>query len=466
MWVVLDWTGGPPSNEWSWQDAKVVARPWDSDGTGLNLAYWDNLEFDVRVLTNVSTLHPFHYSYGLIQCVGQGDPYWGNNDSNGVNWQELGTITLSTNGAGSGAWTHCSVPCLPFQGKTLSTLIFNQANFGPTNGTTMHTELLIDNVQFTSAGKPPFMRYTRANRGLNIWSSPGGTDRNSIQTPAGADGPPFYMWAGNGAASYSFTIANYPSDPSRIGLITRLLLIPNGATEGAPDWNEPNCIMMDLDIDTNGIASWFFRWKTNMPNSNGQYYDAGAQVMITNSTVLGKWTLSFSDDTHVTMTAPGGNSTSFQLGVTVPGIPDISPAFYEPSTNHGVVYLGLFGGSGNPTNDLAVVFSAAQLNGMITQVSNNWLAETNLDPNSWVPVAGAYTYVVPTNNAWWVSWTLPDGGFALQTNTVGLGSAASWSTNHGLPLGTVFRTTKGILVKPGDLPVTPRLYFRMSRPGF
>jgi hypothetical protein len=220
---------------------------------------------------------------------------------------------------------------------------------------------------------------------------------------------------------------------------------------------------MDLGVGDSGNAFWIFRWKTNAANGNGQFYDAGAQVQITNPTPVGKWTLSFSSDTSVTMTAPGGNSTNFVLGVH-PNVPDISGNFLEVSTNYGVVYLGLFTGATN-AGDLDVVFSAAQLSGNINTVSNNWLAETTL-ASTWVPVASPPMVIVPTNNCWWVEWFLPDGGFFLQTNTVSVGASNNWSTNHGLPDAPIYANHKGLLVKPGDLPNTSRLFFRLSRPGF
>ena len=86
--------------------------------------------------------------------------------------------------------------------------------------------------------------------------------------------------------------------------------------------------------------------------------------------------------------------------------------------------------------------------------------------NNWVPVGATPVYLVPTNNAAWLTWTIPDGGFDLQTNTVNPASAVSWSTNHGLPPAPLFRSQKALLLKPGDLPATKNLMFRMSRPGF
>jgi hypothetical protein len=454
MYLVSDWAlGTPEGGAYQWEESQLHLRPWDAATNadrGLDIRYYQSIDFDVRLLPNCMT--NLNGDCGGFNVAFQGDPYWGINPSNGIPWTNLRTVSPSATNTG---WQHFSIPTTAFQG-TLSEIIFQRFNWANSNNT-MHTEELIDNVRLVSAvGPPPLLHYTKANRGLNIWSTGGSADRNSIRTVQ--DGGTYYMWPDVGSASYSFTIANYPSEPARTELAVRMYLVPTipGAGEGAPDWNEPTCLFTELNVDSSGIATWMLHWKTNAPNDNGQYYNANSQIQITNPTPIGKWTLAFSDLTHATMTTPSGNSTNFVLGGS--NIPYISPAFY----GYGLVYIGLFGSTN--TGDLSVDFGGAQLGGFIAAISNNWTADTNM--TAWEPVAGAPYYLVPTNNASWVTWNLPDGGFFLQTNTVQPGAALNWSTNHGLPSGTILALHKAVLVKPGDLPNTPRLFFRLSRPGF
>ena len=93
-------------------------------------------------------------------------------------------------------------------------------------------------------------------------------------------------------------------------------------------------------------------------------------------------------------------------------------------------------------------------------------------PNEWVRVGNCPYSLVATSNARWVNWslpgtlTLPDPSYVLQTNTVGVGVSNAWSTNHGLPAASTYSLHKGILVKPGDLPDTRELYFRLCKPGY
>jgi hypothetical protein len=465
--MVLDMTFAQGTAMWQWQDYQAVLEPFQ-DGIGLNMGVWDYVEFDVACETNASILNLTYansWPYGGIGVIGQGDPGWGNNSTNipvgdPLTWHQFGVYTPApaTNG-----WFHVKLPVGggfgSAYGNTLNRWVLQCFQFPDTNQPTA-ARILIDNFKVTALQKPPTMSYVKAVRGLNIWATSGGNDRNSIRTYQDQSSPLYYMWANSGAASYSFTLTNWPSGAGQTAFLFRMNLIPSISTGAAADWDAASCIMMELGAASNGIASWMMRWKTNAPGGNGQYYDAGAQVVITNPTPLGKWTLSFDlVGTGVTMTAPGGDSTNFVMGVH-PNVPDLTMAFMD----FGVVYLGLFGGS---TNDLSAVLSEAQISGLnITSVSNNWMTESILDPFQWVPVAGVPWSLVPTNNSTWVRWTLPDGGFALQTNAVDLNSRLSWSTNHGLPSGTVFPTYKAVLVKPGDLPNTPRLFYRMSSPGF
>jgi hypothetical protein len=88
---------------------------------------------------------------------------------------------------------------------------------------------------------------------------------------------------------------------------------------------------------------------------------------------------------------------------------------------------------------------------------------------------------VPTANAYFLTWTTPDNGFALQTNN-NPHNALAWSTN-GVPqavlgaapgdfnhTGIVLGTNRYALIVPTDFPNNPKpkgtLLFRLSKPGF
>ncbi len=456
MLVVLDWDQG--TADWQWEDRNVQIDPLGTSGPGYDLRYSDYLEFDARVQANVS--QPNHNgSYGGIQVIVQGWDGWGDN-TNVQGWYALANFSgLSTN------WTHYRASTAVWP-HVLSRLTLNCYQYDDTNGPT-HTEVLIDNVQLTTLSIPPRLQYTPAPRGLHLWSTAAQYARNNIETVQ--DGSQYYMWAGNGAATYSFTLSAYPTEPQRSNYTFRMYLDPLDSTQYSPDWTDPNIIMMELGTDANGIAQWYFRWKTNAANGNGNLYQDNAQIMITNPTPIGKWTLAFADDTHVSMTSPNGNTTNFVMGVHT-NVPDISGLFYCSEADKGTVLLGSYVNTAT-AGGLEAILTAAQISGLgVTTVSNNWLAETTLNtnlPNAWIPQSASVPwYLVPTNNAMWVRWNLPDAGFLLETNTVQPGLAAAWSTNHGLPAPMYLGDTRRVLIKPGDLPKTKNLFFRLSKPGY
>jgi hypothetical protein len=466
MFIVADWPlGTAAGGAYQWLEHQASVRPWDASTNadhGLDIRYYSSIDFDVLLKTNESSTN-LNGNYGGINVNLVGDPYWGINSTNGTGWVYLGTAA-PTPTTTNGGWQHFSMSTLPFQ-ATLSQIVFDCYNWANSNST-MHTEMMVDNVKLIGAnGPPPRMQYVKANRGLNMWATAGGGDRNSIETLPGSG---YYMWAGSGfPVSYSFTVGAYPTDPAHTNLGVRLYLLPAVSSgDGPADWDTTNCIFVELNVDTNMIATWMFHWKTNAPGANGDLYNTGEQVTITNPTPIGKWTLSFDGPgTGVTMTAPGTGSdaTNFTLGGPI--VPDIRGEFQQGSGSEGV-YLGLFTGGTN-AGDLSVTFTAAQVSGLgVTSVSNNWLADTSLTNNAsgsvWVPVESPPWTIVPTNNAMWVNWNIPDGGYFLETNTVSVGSPANWSTNHGLPLGTIYVFHRGTLVKPGDLPNTKNLFFRLN----
>jgi hypothetical protein len=223
------------------------------------------------------------------------------------------------------------------------------------------------------------------------------------------------MWAGSGPATYSFTISDFPTDSSRTNIWLRMSLTPTTATGSAPEWDQADCIVMDLGVDDQGVANWYFRWKTNAPQSNGELYDPGRQVVLRDRSVLGKWTLSFVNDTTLSMTSPGGYRTNFAMGMHL-SVPDISTSFQETGTNHGNVYLGLYT-SGSFHGRRVVALSGAQLNGAIAGFESDWLTETSLDASQWTPVSGSVE-MVATDDAAWVMSSVPEFGFVLQTNSL------------------------------------------------
>jgi hypothetical protein len=327
----------------------------------------------------------------------------------------------------------------------------------------------------------PIMGQGQAIRGLNIWTTGGQYARTGIVTVN--DGTKNLMWPGNGAAYYSFTVATNgfpsPATPGYMNFTAFMYLVPVSSDDTVltPDWDYPNCIWMELAMvpDVPGWAYWTFRWKTNSVNANGQFYSPNNQVMMTDSTPVGKWTLilnnnNSSNATVVSMSGPT-QSTNFTMGYTKDAngnvlVPELGSSFSAP----GQVNFGNYITDANADGDELVLSAAAVYGTAITTVSNNWVAENaqTLDLNKWAlmgdppPIA-----LVPTNNCYWITWTVPDDGYGLQTNSANIGNYSDWSTNHGLTLPTnTILGLKRLLVKPGDLPPSQCLFFRLASPPY
>src|SRR2546430_1164736 len=88
------------------------------------------------------------------------------------------------------------------------------------------------------------MSVEKTKPGLNLLAASGGQyDRQGIATVGSTFG-----WIGSSVPmSYSMTIKEFPSAVTHPGFTTHFYLVPGTPGNGdAPDWNEPNCILIDI----------------------------------------------------------------------------------------------------------------------------------------------------------------------------------------------------------------------------
>ncbi len=184
--------------------------------------------------------------------------------------------------------------------------------------------------------------------------------------------------------------------------------------EAAPDWNEPTCIFMDFEEDEDGSGDWRFRYKTNSPYSNGannSYYDDVQAELRDYAGVRGTWTLTFVNDTNVTMTSPTGVSTNFVFSAD-------KVSWFADNSGTALPMYYYLGARGNGAGGgLGAVLSQTAIEGSVDPLEDNFLADTALDTNKWEVIAQYSPSVqfVPAAPApvYWVNWTLPANGFAL-----------------------------------------------------
>ncbi len=213
-------------------------------------------------------------------------------------------------------------------------------------------------------------------------------------------------------------------------------------------------------------------WKTNAPNSGTP--NNALSLVTTSMNGRGTWTLTFTNDTDGTVTAPDGTSGSFSLP------PDMAALFADPLTI-------LFGTAPNNTGGFGqwidisriTITNVAGLNedDLFTQDdglnTNLWDPGFSLDPGSVLQVS--------TNTPFWVTWNVPDQGFGLGTKASLSGGTNQWFTPNYYGGGATSNTTptqmgpslKWTLISKGCLPtvdgttngpVSKAGFFRMSSP--
>ena len=102
-----------------------------------------------------------------------------------------------------------------------------------------------------------------------------------------------------------------------------------------PDEAATNAIILDIRGTATG-GQGNFRYKINQPNSSANLTNAdngtvGTLASIPAPSVLGTWTIAFTDDTDVRLTAPNGASTNFSLSATAAAQFDESNTALNPT---------------------------------------------------------------------------------------------------------------------------------------
>lgn len=388
-----------------------------------------------------------------------------------VGFYNTGTFgSVEIPGAASNGWVRLAVPIDETKSgiNSVAAFLFDYNSYGgyPTNPITFW----LDNVSLNYSGAPPappVVSFEKPLPGLNVWDSTSGAyDRQSIISAASTG----YSWVGaSGPVTYSFTITNYPnSQPSvsaQLFLISGNPAIPSYET--APDYNETNVVIFSVQGGTsNSIAQ--FRYKvgepnanlmlygdapyTNAPGSGSTNFGSGYLGSVTNATPLGTWSVTFDQDTNITITAPNGSTSGF----TIPG--NDAAAFAD-----GDGFVVMLGSQPNATSAIGsrVVYSSISESGNASPFTDNFENDLTLNTNLWdVLAAGAASvFVVPTNIAYIFDWTVPDAGFApiVGTNLVDPSSY----TDLGLtPIGQN-GSVKSTLIPKSSLPAGNQAYFRM-----
>jgi hypothetical protein len=254
--------------------------------------------------------------------------------------------------------------------------------------------------------------------------------------------------------------------------------------ETAPDYNETNLVFLDIQnstyyltnnsiITTNHGATATLRYKVNTPNNNSMVYGnspftnapgtgyanfgSGSLGSVSNLTALGTWSMTFANNTNITVTAPNGAASTFT-------IPAADAAVFSDASG----FTFMIGSQPNSASAIGqrVVYSEAKIQGSSTLLDDKFITDSALNTNLWTVLASAPNgvLVVPTNTAYFINWTVPDIGFSLQIGT-NLAASSFWADSPVAPIGQI-GSLKETLFPKSNLPGGNTAFFRLVKRTF
>lgn len=323
----------------------------------------------------------------------------------------------------------------------------------------------VDNIKFnfnTNVVIPrPQMAVNKAKKGLNIIAAQNGSQyqRNGVRSlDTDVLGT---QWYGNtNPVTYSVTIGDFPNGATYGGFQAHIFLSTDGSTT-EPDWNNPNVIFVQFQSTGTGQGICNFRFKTNSPNSNGQgssgFFGTGAIMSKTWPSILGTWSVTFTNNSFVTVVGPDGSGTNFDMGAD-------AATWFQSFTPNMAAYFGCQPNS--PSNiGQRMTYSRIKITDGTNTVADDsfTLADpfSEIDPTHWTAECDAPTAValkVVDQDAFWVQWNKPDGfltAFEISSNLL-----SGW-VDPGLTIRDM-GTVRGIYAGTNDLVNYPNTaYFRL-----
>ena len=336
--------------------------------------------------------------------------------------------------------------------------------------------ILVDNIQILLTNHPvtivrPTMHEVPAKPGLRIFAQ----NYSQLYNQEGfGTVDSSQSWIGATAASprkYSVTFQDFDTVDGYT-FFSQFVQNSGGVVNPYIVFVNPNALTWRIVHQATGFTS-LVDWKTNAAN-----FTPGSNVltMVTTSTNgRGTWTLTFSNNTDGTVTAPDGTKGSFSLPA------GLDAQFADPMTI-------CFGTA--PSADVAGFGQWLTLSSVtITNVngvneSDDFTKDALLNTNLWDPAFSldpGSVIQVSTNTPYWVNWTIPDPQFGLGTkadlhntsipwhrpdyysggavtlNPVQMGPSLKWVLIPKSCLPTTDGTTNG--------PVSSKGFFILSNPA-
>ncbi len=306
----------------------------------------------------------------------------------------------------------------------------------------------------------PELSIAPVHGGLTLTAAPGQYDRQSIATETTSSD---YGWIGAGAnpVTYALTLTKFPGT-AFAGFQAHIFLVPDTSGNVAPDYEDPNIVMFDIQALPDGTATGWFRYKTNEPSANAFLYSAGTLGQVDSASgVIGTWSMSFVNDSGVTLTAPNGASSA----ITIPDGGALPLLF-------GGKVTAFFGVQANTPDQVgqSAEFGRIQIEGTPRAAAiDDSFPGPDLNPAgggrawTWVKQAAAPDSIQVAGEAagYALSWTLPDTGFVLQTSSSL--AAGSW-TDVNIAGASSAGSVKTLTLHAADLGGKTSFYRLIKKP--
>jgi len=383
----------------------------------LNAQQYTNLQFDIRFdpTSCLRTNGNGSLDFGFLQVgssTGYGQNYFG------------GFAVPATNSLGqpNTNWVHISLPVSVASDSALTNitgLIFHSINtyYGNTYDGTQ--TFWLDNIQFFGtatviSNPPPVLGIQKATPGLRIFAQNTLTyGRDELAT---VDQNQSWIGASQ-PVSYSFKLLDYNPNIAQI----HIFLIPvDSALPAVPvynniyvDYNATNIMQLIINpIAGTNLVMASVQWKTNYPGNNPNH----TELVITNGTAVGTWTLTFNSATTGTLTAPGATPVSFTIN---------DPNAVADFGNPLIAYFGLQPNTSAGVGEYIDYASMSVTNVAGVNESSDFTTEQSLDNNLWQDI-GTDTQLVTANTPYWVYYSYLNGaGYGLGVSDNVLGSTVA-----------------------------------------
>jgi hypothetical protein len=441
----LKFTVGYNASNSGWQEGDVQIAAFDWDPSKFT---W--LEFDLylEAPAGLST----YGGFSVVQI------------SSSWSWQGIGGPGLTA--ANIGTWTHYK---LPINNMTGSHGLVLQVGGGMTVPLTYY----VDNIELWKPSSPPTIS-TKLQKSTGAGGVKITMDQNASQYQRDAicspSNPGNCFWYGYSPVTYSFTITNFPDALAHYGFEAHLYIvnedtIPDAGTRtwnetyGGCDWNAADIVIARLTAVTNGPGGSYdfsFNWKTNLPGANPLTNDVYHPAVLRSPTALGTWSVTFTDNTNVTLSGPGGISTNFSL-------PD--EALLLSNFNPSVSFMQ-FGiakqdeANNGHNNGMSGAFSRIEKSGGDFQFDENFSGPGLTANNAW-RVTNPNVLWEPEGLGYWLSWTTPDDGYSLTVS----GNVDGPYIDAGVTYTYLQGVNRIGAVPAANLPAGNAAFFRLEKPG-